>query len=638
VRLSPSARVESVSSLVESISGPEDVARLETDDLVRLAGEVRSLIVDTVSRTGGHLAPNLGVVELTVALLKVFAPPEDKIVWDTSHQTYAYKILTGRRDRFRTLRQKGGISGFAKRDESPCDAFGSGHAGTALSAALGLAAARDARGSKESVVAVMGDAAASCGISFEALNNIASATNRLVVILNDNEMSISTNVGSVSRYLGHLLVNPRYNRWKSSVESAAHRLLGMNWLRGIYHRTEEAVKSLFLDSVFFEEFGLRYIGPIDGHSIPALVDALAIARNYAKPIILHVSTKKGKGYPMAEQSPEKWHGTAAFDVESGVLAKEPSGTSYSTVFGRALERMAARDNRIVAITAAMCSGTGLSGFSKRFPDRFHDVGICEEHATILAAGMAAGGLRPFFAVYSTFAQRSVDCIIHDVCLQNLPVVFCLDRAGVVGDDGPTHHGVFDIALLRPVPNLVIMQPKDEQELADMLYTASTLDGASVIRYPRGCGPGIAVRNEFETMVVGKAEILREGETVQIWALGDMIPNALEAAALLSEKGVSAGVVNARFVAPLDEELMLAHASAAKVIATLENGVARGGFGSGVQECLSGKGATTPVLRFGWPHEFVGQGKADELMRDHGLDAETVVARILSVLSNGKASS
>ncbi|MEI6150597.1 MAG: 1-deoxy-D-xylulose-5-phosphate synthase, partial [bacterium] len=482
-----------MTALLDKIDSPADLKGLDNTELKQLAEEIRELIVTTVSHTGGHLAPNLGVVELTVAMLKVFTPPDDRILWDVGHQSYAYKILTGRRDRFDTLRQYQGLSGFQNRAESPCDAFGAGHSGTALSAALGMAVARDRRGSREHVVAVVGDGSLGCGISFEAMNNIASTTKRLVVILNDNEMSISANVGGLARHLGELLANPRYNRWKSSIEAAAARIARRsNWLRRAYYRIEETIKGLFLHSVIFEELGLRYIGPIDGHDIARLVAALEIARDYDHPILLHISTQKGRGYSYAETCPETWHGTGSFDVESGTPLKISSAPSYSHIFGAAMETLGARDPRLVAITAAMQVGTGLSAFAERFPDRFFDVGICEEHAVIFAAGMATQGLRPVFAVYSTFAQRSVDCIIHDVCLQNLPVIFCLDRAGIVGDDGPTHHGIFDLALFRSIPNLVIMQPADGLELVQMLYSATQWNGPVIIRYPRGVSPGFAM--------------------------------------------------------------------------------------------------------------------------------------------------
>jgi len=639
-----------VSSALEKINSPADLAGLSKDELTQLAGEIRSLIIGTVSRTGGHLAANLGAVELTIALLRVFAPPRDKILWDVSHQTYAYKILTGRRDRFATLRQYGGISGFLRRDESEYDVFGAGHSGTALSAALGMAVARDRAGGDEHIVAVVGDGSAGNGIVYEALNNVAASTGRVVVVLNDNEMSIAANVGSMSAYLGKLLANPRYNRWKKSVESVATTWLRMGWLRAAYYRVEEAIKGLFLRSVMFEEFGLRYIGPVDGHNLDALIDSLRVARDYGRPILVHVTTRKGRGYLPAEEHPEKWHGTSAFDVATGEAAGKAARPSYSEVFGAVMQRLAAADRRVVLLTAAMRAGTGLAGYAKAFPDRFFDVGISEEHAVVFAAGLAAGGYRPVFAVYSTFAQRAVDCVIHDVCLQNLPVVFCLDRAGVVGDDGPTHHGVFDIALFRAVPNLTIMQPADEVELARMLRTALRMQTPAVIRYPRGAGPGLSVPETPEEIEIGKAEVRLAPRTdggaadVWIWALGGMLPVAEDAAARLAGQGpdsddarerpragrLKAGVVNARFVKPLDEELLARQCRGARVIATIEDGVADGGFGSAVAEALTRLGYAGRMLRFGWPDRFVPHGPAEVLREEAGLTGAAVARAIAGV--------
>ena len=617
---------------LDKVNVPADVKGLMPDELASLADDVRQTIIETVSRTGGHLAANLGAVELTIAMLRVFDPPEDKIIFDVSHQAYTYKILTGRKDRFATLRQHGGLCGFLKRDESPYDAFGAGHSGTAVSAALGMAVARDRRASREHVIAIVGDGALGCGITFEALNNVATTTKRMIVILNDNEMSISANVGATARYLGELLANPRYNRLKGRIEEAVSRMSGRsNLLRRVYYRTEEALKSFFLHSVIFEEYGLRYIGPIDGHDIPRLAQALEIARQYDRPILLHVSTQKGRGYPFAEKRPEAWHGTGCFDIDTGTPLSTPSAPSYSHVFGTTLEALAAKDERLVAITAAMPAGTGLSPFAARFPDRFFDVGICEEHAVIFAAGLAVQGLRPVFAVYSTFMQRAVDCIIHDVCLQNLPVILCLDRAGIVGDDGPTHHGVFDVALLRSIPNLVVMQPRDGAELAHLLYSACQWARPVVMRYPRGTCPGFRMPDTLELIPPGKAEVVREGWEVQFWALGDMVPLALAAAELLAAGGVSVGVVNARFVAPLDGELLDAQARFAKVIATVENGVVAGGFGSAVTEHLTEAGFRGRILRFGWPVEFVPHGAPATLMDEYGLTPAALAARVSAAL-------
>ena len=619
--------------ILEKIDDPAAVHALTAAEMDRLAEELRERIITTVSRNGGHLAANLGAVELTLALLRVFDPATDRIVWDVGHQTYAWKLLTGRRDRFGTLRLPGGISGFPRRDESPFDAFGGGHAGTALSAALGMAVARDRRGGTEHVVAVVGDAAMGNGISLEALNNIDGTTGHLIVVLNDNEMSIAGNVGSLSRHLGQLLANPKYNRWKRGAEQIAMRLR-MSPLRGAYHRTEKAVKSLFLQNALFEEFGVRYMGPIDGHDHRALADALEIATRYDRPILLHVATQKGRGYKAAEEAPDRWHGVGRFDVARAELVESPAG--YSQTFGECLARLADRNPQLVAITAAMCAGTGLTSFEARHPTRFFDVGICEEHAVVFAAGLAAQGMRPVVAIYSSFLQRAVDCVLHDVCLQKLPVTFCLDRAGVVGADGPTHHGIFDIPMLRCLPGLVLMQPKDEAELARMLATAVRLDGPAAIRYPRDPGPGVSVPENPEPLEIGKAEVVETAaeaiRTVWIWALGDMLPLAHAAAVKLRVAGVVAGIVNARFIKPLDTTLLLQQAAPQTVFVTLENGVIAGGFGSTVQEALSDAGRTNPVLRFGWPDEVIGQGTTASLLAAHGITPELVAAKVLATVS------
>ena len=621
-----------MSRILETIDEPSDLNNLNLDDLKELAEEVRELIIDTVSHTGGHLAANLGVVELTIALLRCFGQPQDRLVWDTSHQCYTHKILTGRRDQISTLRQFGGLAGFLKRDESPYDAFGAGHAGTALSAALGMAAARDRNKGNEQVVAIVGDAAAGCGISLEALNSISETTRQFIVVLNDNEMSISENVGAISRYLGGLLSNPRYNRWKKSVESIATQMK-MGWLRSTYYRMEEAIKSLFLSSVLFEEFGLRYVGPIDGHDFEKLLDALEVAKFSDRPILLHVSTQKGKGYPFAEKEPEVWHGTSCFNVESGTTDKNDTRLSYSTVFGKTIMQFAQNDPKVCSITAGMCKGTGLTKFAKEFPKQFFDVGISEEHGAVFAAGLAASGMKPFFAVYSTFSQRVVDPIIHDICLQNLPVVLCLDRAGIVGDDGPTHHGVFDIVLLRSIPNLVIMQPRNEAELANMLYTAYQLDQPVVIRYPRGSGTGEPLPEQWTAIPIGEAEVLTPGGEVQIWALGDMIPFAEKAADILQKEGIRCGIVNPRFIRPLCTDLLYQHAASAQLIVSMENGMVHGGFGSSLREALTQHNKAPQVLSFGWPDTFVAHGSCHELMQLHGMTPEAMAQQIRSELKS-----
>ncbi|MDO9543085.1 MAG: 1-deoxy-D-xylulose-5-phosphate synthase [Kiritimatiellia bacterium] len=620
-----------MSNILETINSPEELKKVKAEDLPPLAEEIRALIINTVGATGGHLSANLGTVELTIALLRVFSPPQDKLIWDVSHQTYAYKILTGRREVFHTLRQTDGLSGFLSRSESKYDAFGAGHAGTALSAALGMAAGRDRQGGAEHVVALVGDGALSCGTSFEALNNLAFATGRLIVVLNDNEMSISANVGAVARCLGQLLAHPRYNRWKSCIERFAREKLKMIWLRNIYFRLEEAVKSLFLHSVIFEEFGLRYIGPIDGHNIPTLISSLEIAKNSDEPILVHVTTQKGKGYTFAEAEPEIWHGTGAFEYKTGLPLKAGPSLKYSDVFGQTVERLAAQNNKIVAITAAMTVGTGLVNFARRFPKQFFDVGIAEEHAVIFAAGLATQGFIPVVAIYSTFAQRIVDFVIHDVCLQQLPVIFCLDRAGIVGDDGPTHHGVFDLAIFRSVPNLVIMQPKDEAELANMIYSASIWKKPVIIRYPRGGGPGTAIPSAFSEIPFGKAEIIKKDDPVQIWALGDMLPLAQRAARKLKQAGLNAGIINPRFIVPLDGDLLRRQAEKARCIVSIENGLANGGFGSAVGETLADARFAGINIRFGWPDHFIPHGSFEKLCERFGLTDEVVASTVLKAL-------
>ncbi|NLF84507.1 MAG: 1-deoxy-D-xylulose-5-phosphate synthase [Lentisphaerae bacterium] len=615
-------------SLLEKINSPEDVRTLAPALYPVLAEDIRARIIETVSRTGGHLASNLGVVELTIALLHHFSPPADKILWDVSHQTYAWKLLTGRRDRFATLRQPDGLSGFLKHDESPCDAFDAGHAGTAISAALGFAVARDQRQGAEHVVAVVGDAALCNGISLEALNNVASTTRRFILILNDNEMSISGSVGALSRHLGRLLASHPYNRVKHRIEQTAHRL-HLSFLRNAYHRLETAIKSVFVRNAFFEELGLRYIGPIDGHNLPALLDALQVAKDYDRPIVLHVATQKGRGYAPAEREPESWHGVAPFDAATGNGA--PARHGYSAALGSLLTGLARTDPRIVAITAAMRSGTGLDAFAREHPGRFFDVGICEGHAVTFAAGQAAGGLRPVVAIYSTFLQRGVDHVFHDVCLQQLPVLFCLDRAGVVGADGPTHHGLYDIPMLRCLPNLTILQPRDNAMLARMLVTALAHAGPVVIRYPRDPGPDAEPSATPAPLEHGCAEVLREPgrprAAVWIWALGDMLPLAAEVAAVLAGTPLEPGIVDPRFIKPLDAARLREQAPDTRLFVTLENGTVAGGFGSALQETLAAAGFAVPALILGWPDEVIGQGTTATLRARHGLTAEIIADRI-----------
>jgi 1-deoxy-D-xylulose-5-phosphate synthase len=605
--------------MLNVIEKPADIRSLSSDELTDLAAEIRAKLIDVTSINGGHLGPNLGVVELTLAMHLVFDTPKDQFVFDTSHQGYVHKLLTGRNGKeFDKIRKNSGFSGFLARSESPHDSFGAGHAGTALSAALGMAAARDQLGSDEHVVALCGDAAFTCGITMEALNNVASATKRLIIILNDNEWSIAKNVGAISKYLNELITNPIYNRLHHDFGTFLQKVPGGEQLLKIGKNAEKGWKSIMVPSSIFETYGVRYFGPIDGHDLPLLTRNLEFAREANEPVILHVVTKKGKGYRPAIEKPESFHGTSPFEIDSGKSKSSQSVVppNYQDVFGHALVRFAKKDKSIVGITGAMPSGTGLIHLSDELPGQFYDVGIAEEHAVLFAAGLATKGIKPVVAIYSTFLQRAFDQVIHDVCLQNLPVVFCMDRAGLSPNDGPTHHGLFDITYTRCVPNAVAMQPKDEDELVDMMHTAIQLKRPVFVRYPRGAGTGVKIKSKPKTLGVGQAQVLREGDDLVLWALGPMVRDALEISDRLKlEDGLSAGVVNARFIKPLDNELLLSHAKENRLIVTLEDGVLSGGFGSAVLETLSEFEMATPVHRIGWPDEFI----------DHGSDIATLRA-------------
>lgn len=621
-------------ALLNRIEKPEDVKALTVRELEQLASELRHFIIDTVSQNGGHLAPNLGTVELTLALYSVFSFPGDKLVWDVGHQAYTHKILTGRRDAFKTLRKKGGITGFPNRSESVYDAFGVGHASTSISAALGMALARDAKGEKNQVIAVIGDGALTGGESFEALNNAGDLGTKLIVILNDNEMSIDANVGAMSEYLSRIRIAPQYARAKRDMGSL---LMSIPHIGDKVYKTashlKDGVRSVLVPGSLFEEMGFHYIGPIDGHNIGLLEEVLASAKEMEGPVLIHIHTVKGKGYKPAEQAPDKFHGVGCFDPSTGKSAKKAGcAPSYTSVFSKALIDLAKDRPDILAITAAMPSGTGLKAFGQAYPKRFFDVGIAEEHAMTLAAGMAAAGMHPVIALYSTFAQRAYDQLIHDVCLQNLPVTLCLDRAGLVGEDGPTHHGVFDLSYLRQMPNMCVMAPKDEEELRHMLATAIAIEGPAAVRYPRGAGLGVPLTDSLETLPVGKAEVLQEEGDIAFLAVGTMVEKAKEAAAILKEEGIEAAVVNMRFIKPLDTELLGEMARTKRLLITAEENVLAGGFGSAVAEYLADHGIEVPLLRFGIPDRFIEQGTRRELLSLCGLQPDEMAERIRERLS------
>jgi 1-deoxy-D-xylulose-5-phosphate synthase len=620
--------------LLARIDAGTPVAALTLEEQERLAAEIRETIIATVARTGGHLAPSLGVVELTIALQVVFPTPQDRIVWDVGHQCYAHKLLTGRLARFCTLRQRGGISGFPRRSESCHDVFGTGHSGTSISAAAGLAAARDALGGGHKVVAVIGDGSMTSGEAFEALNHVGHLKQDLVVVLNDNEMSISPNVGALSSYLNRVLTGHLPTRMRDRFVKFLRELPGVGeQATKMAKRVEESVKALIVPGLLFEELGFRYVGPIPGHELKHLIETFRNVREeFKKPVLVHVITKKGKGFPPAERDPARYHGVGPFDPATGVLLAAPAPPSYTAVFGQALLREAARQPRLVAITAAMTDGTGLAPFAAAHPERFFDVGIAEQHAVTFAAGLACEGMRPVVAVYSTFLQRAYDQTLHDVCLQGLPVVFALDRAGLVGDDGATHHGVFDLSYLRQIPNLVVAAPKDEAELAQLLHTALVHPGPFALRYPRGAGIGVAVPEAPEPLAVGVWETLRPGGDLAFLAVGACVHPALEAARLLEADGWRVGVVNARFVKPLDQVLLAQTAAENKLLLTVEENVLAGGFGAAVLEHLAAHGPTGARVELaGIPDEFVEHGTQADLRARYRLDATGLAARARDLL-------
>ena len=620
--------------LLDTINDPKDLKKLAPEILPGLAQEIREVIISSVSKTGGHLAPSLGTVELTVALHYVFDSPRDKIVWDVGHQAYTHKILTGRLDRFHTLRQYGGLSGFPKRSESPHDAFDTGHSSTSISAALGIATARCLKRECGRTIAVIGDGSMTAGLAFEGLNNAGDLNKNLIVILNDNGMSIAQNVGALSSFLSRKLTGPTMVFLKKQVEALLRSFPGIGgdlvtWAK----KGEESFKAFFTPGMLFEALKFNYLGPVKGHRLDHLIETLNNVKNLQGPVLVHVLTTKGKGYEPAESDPTGFHGLGRFDPDTGEAKKSVSEVpSYTQVFGETMVRLARENQKIAAITAAMPDGTGLVDFRDQFPERFFDVGICEQHAVTFAGGLAVEGLRPVAAIYSTFLQRAYDQVLHDVCLQNLPVVFALDRGGIVGEDGETHQGLFDLSYLRHLPNMVVMAPKDEDELRHMLYTAVDHPGPIALRYPRGKGVGVAFSSTLRKIPIGKAEVLKEGEDLLILALGASVHHALEAARKLEKRGFKVTVVNARFVKPLDEQLILTLAARHGRVLTVEENMAQGGFGSAVLELLSDHNLTgVPVKRLAIPDQFMEHGAPDILRRKYGLDAAGILKGALEIL-------
>jgi len=649
-----------MSRYLDMVDHPLHVKKLTLEQLQHLAEDIRHELITGLAKNGGRLGPNLGVVELTIALHYVFSTPKDKFVWDVSHQSYVHKLLTGRKGRFPTIRSTGGLSGFSMRSESEHDCYGAAHAGTALSAALGICAGRDQRGSDENVVAIFGDAALTNGISFEALNNIAQTTKRFIGILNDNEWSIAKNVGAISSYLNKLITHPSYNKLARDFERFVRRLPKGELALTLAHKAEEGFKGALTEvglelnpstieadgrggygsSLIFEEMGLRYLGPIDGHDLPLVISTLEFAKTCDHPIVIHVLTKKGKGFEAALKNPEKFHGLGPYDVATGATLPAKAGTppNWQDVFGQAMVKLCQKDNSIVGITAAMPSGTSLKILEKAMPNRYYDVGIAEEHAVLFACGMATMGFHPVCAIYSTFLQRAYDCIVHDAALQDLPVIFCMDRAGLSPQDGPTHHGLFDISYLRAVPNCVVMAPKDEDELVDMMFTATHENHPAFIRYPRGPAEGVSVKDQPRLLEIGKAEVIQNfsntgGQKVTLFALGNMMRLARKAAKQLAAQGYDVAIINPRFVKPLDAGTTDFFGRAAEVVVTLEDHVLMGGYGSAVLELFNEKHITTPVIQIGWPDQFIEHGtNVDDLRRKYGLTVENILAKVKAELA------
>jgi 1-deoxy-D-xylulose-5-phosphate synthase len=649
-----------MSRYLEMVDAPLHVKKLTLTQLQEFAEEIRRELITVLSKNGGHVGPNLGVVELTLALHYVFNTPKDKFIWDVSHQIYVHKLLTGRKDRFHTIRSTGGLSGFAMRSESEHDCYGAAHAGTALSAALGIAAARDKRGSDENVVAIIGDAALTNGISFEAMNNVAQTTKKFIAILNDNEWSIAKNVGAISGYLNKLITHPSYNKLAKDFERFVRRLPKGELALKLAHKAEEGFKGALAEvglqpssstmesdgrggygnSLIFEEMGMRYLGPIDGHDLPLLISTLEFAKTCDHPIVIHILTQKGKGFEAALKNPEKFHGLGPYDVATGATAPAKPGTppNWQDVFGNAMVKLCQKDNSIVGITAAMPTGTSLKILEKAMPGRYYDVGIAEEHAVLFACGMATMGFHPVCAIYSTFLQRAYDCIVHDAALQDLPVIFCMDRAGLSPQDGPTHHGLFDISYVRSVPNCIAMAPKDEDELVDMMFTATHERHPTFIRYPRGPAEGVPIKEQPKLIDIGKAEIIQSfssagSRKVALFPLGNMMSLARKVAAQLAAEDCDVAIINPRFVKPIDAGTTEFFGRTADLVVTFEDHVLLGGYGSAVLELFNEKRVTTPVIMVGWPDQFIEHGtNVDDLRKKYGLTVENTVTRVKAELA------
>ena len=620
-------------SILDAIHSPADVKRLKPEELPLLAKELRERVIETTAKNGGHIGPNLGVVELTIGLHRVFNTPEDRFCFDVAHQGYIHKLLTGRNDeRFDRIRQSSGLSGFLSRAESDHDAFGAGHAGTALSAALGMAAARDQRGSEENVVALCGDAAFSCGITMEALNNVATTTKRLIIILNDNKWSIAKNVGALSRYFNELITTSAYNRLNDDIERFLLKMPGGDAIIKMGAKWKQETKDFFVSSSIFEQYGIRYIGPIDGHDQKQVEHYLEFAKSAKQPVLLHIMTEKGHGYDVAINNPERFHGASPFDTKSGKGTSTAPGTppKYQDVMGETVTKLANSNKSVVGITAAMPAGTGLNILEENLPDQFFDVGIAEEHAVLFAAGMATSGFHPVCAIYSTFLQRAYDQIIHDVALQNLPILFCLDRAGLSPNDGATHHGLFDLSYLRCVPGVIVMAPADEDELADMIATGLAFQGPAFVRYPRGSAVGVEIKDSPSAIEIGKSNRLQSGQDIDIWAVGSMVADAKKLAARLSEHHIQAGVVNARFVKPLDTKQLNESAKSTSLIVSMEDQVVTGGLGTAIMEALQEAAIACPVQRIGWPDTFIEHGDSVKKLREeNNLSSEKILEVVLA---------